>query len=109
MQFNRFTLDMFPTAQDIVKLQFVNAQVVQIRSPIQFGQSATFDNGTLVVGPQAKGLSNEYMAQYIRLISKSLAASTFFSVNTPGPAIKQMVPAGAKNWFTFGMGITYSY
>jgi hypothetical protein len=109
VQFNRLTLDMFPTAQDIVKLQFVNAQVVQIGSPIQFGQSATFDNGALVVGPQAKGLSNEYMAQYIRLISKSLAASSFFSVNTPGPAIKQMVPTGAKNWFSLGMGVSYAY
>ena len=109
IQFNRLTLDLFPTMQDILKFQFVNAQAVQLGSPIQFGQSATFDNGALVVGPQSKGLSNEYMAQYVRLVSKSLALSTYFSFSTPGPAIKQMVPTGAKNWATLGMGASYSY
>ena len=109
IQFSRLTLDLFPTMQDILKFQFVNAQAVQLGSPIQFGQSATFDNGSLVVGPQSKGLSNEYMAQYVRLVSKSLALSTYFSFSTPGPAIKQMVPTGAKNWATLGMGASYSY
>lgn len=109
VQFNRFTLDLFPTQQDIVKLMYVNAQVVQVGSPVQFGQSTTFDNGALVVGPKAKGLSNEYLAQYIRLVSKSLTLMGFTTVNTPGPGIKQLVPTGAKNWITVGMGAIYSY
>lgn len=110
VQFNRITLDLFPTQQDIVKLQFVNAQVAQIGSPVQFGQSGQFANGNFVVGPQQKGLSNEYMLQYVHLLTPKIAYSAYITYNTPGDALKEMSASGtAKNWVTVGTGISMSF
>ena len=110
VQFNRVTLDLYPTQQDIIKFQFLNAQVAQIGSPIQFGQSGQFRDGNFVVGPQQKGLSNELMLQYVRLISPTIIFSTYVTYSMPGDAIKEMNTNGvASNWVTVGAGLSWSF
>ena len=105
----RFILDAYFSAQDIVQLQYVRASADQLNSAVQFGQGVRFTaNGLLVGVPQAK-LSDEVYLQYARVFNPSLVAIAFVARNAPGAGLKGTAPQGTQSWTTFGLGLTANF
>ena len=105
----RFIVDAYLSAQDIVQFQFVRASADQLNSAVQFGQGVRFTSNGLLVGvPQAK-LSDEFYLQYARVFNPNLVAIAFVARNAPGAGLKATAPQGTQAWTTFGLGLTANF
>lgn len=105
----RFIVDAYFSARDIVQFQFVRASADQLDSAVQFGQGVRFSaNGLLVGVPQAK-LSDEFYLQYARVFNPNLVAIAFVARNAPGAGLKATAPQGTQAWTTFGLGLTANF
>jgi hypothetical protein len=102
----RFIVDAYVSAQDIVQLQYVRASVDQINSAVQFGQGARFTANQLLVGVPEPGLSNEIYLQYSRVFNPKLVATAFVSRSSPRDGLQAVAPQGTQPWTTFGIGLT---
>ena len=105
----RFIVDAYLSAQDILQFQFVRAKADQLNSAVQFGQGVRFTGNGLVVGvPQAE-LSDEFYLQYARVFNPQLVAIAFVARSNPGAGLKAIAPQGTTAWTTFGFGLTANF
>jgi hypothetical protein len=105
----RFIVDAYLSAQDILQFQYVRASVDQINSAVQFGQGARFTANQLLVGVPEPGLSNEVYLQYSRVFNPKLVATAFVSRSSPRDGLKAVAPQGTQAWTTFGVGLTANF
>jgi hypothetical protein len=105
----RFIVDAYFSAQDIVQFQYVRASADELNSAVQFGQGVRFTSNGLLVGvPRAK-LSDELYLQYARVFNPNLVAIAFVARNSPGAGLKATAPQGTQAWTTFGLGLTANF
>jgi hypothetical protein len=105
----RFIVDAYLSAQDILQFQYVNAAADQLNSAVQFGQGVRFTSNGLVVGvPQAE-LSDEFYLQYAHVFNSQLVAIAFVARSNPGAGLKAIAPQGTNAWTTFGFGLTANF
>jgi hypothetical protein len=105
----RFIIDAYASAQDVLQFQYVHAAADQINSAVQFGQGARFTEGQLLVGVPTQNLSDEIYLQYSRVFNQQLVATTFVSRSSPGEGLKAVAPQGTKAWTTIGVGLTANF
>lgn len=105
----RAIVDAYASAKDIVQFQFVRTSADQLNSAIQYGQGVQFTSSGLLVGVPTAHLSDEYYAQYARVISPALVGIAFVSRNVPGDGLKANAPQGVKTWTTVGVGLTANF
>jgi hypothetical protein len=105
----RAIVDAYASARDIVQFQFVRTSADQLNSAIQYGQGVQFTSSGLLVGVPTAHLSDEYYAQYARVISPALVGIAFVSRNVPGDGLKANAPQGVKTWTTLGVGLTANF
>ena len=105
----RFIMDAYLSAQDIVQLQYVRASVDQLNSAVQFGQGARFTANQLIVGVPERWLSDEIYLQYSRFFNPKLVATVFVSYSIPGDGLKATAPQDLQPWTTFGLGLTANF
>jgi hypothetical protein len=105
----RFIVDAYLSAEDIVQFQYVRASVDQLNSAVQFGQGARFTANQLVVGVPEPGLSNEIYLQYSRVFTPKLIATAFVSYSIPRDGLKAAAPQDLQPWTTFGVGLTANF
>ena len=105
----RFIVDAYLSAQDILQFQYVHAKADQLNSAVQFGQGVRFTGNGLVVGvPQAE-LSDEFYLQYAHVFNPQLVAIAFVARSNPGAGLKAIAPQGTNAWTTFGLGLTANF
>lgn len=102
----RFIVDAYLSARDIVQLQFVRASADRTDSAVQFGQGARFTGNQLLVGVPESGLSDEIYLQYSRVFSPKRVVTAFVSRSLPRDGLKAVAPQGTQAWTTFGLGLT---
>jgi hypothetical protein len=105
----RFMVDAYLSAQDILQFQYVRASVDQRNSAVQFGQGVRFTSDGLLVGVPESELSSEVYLQYARVFSPKLVLVAFVARNSPGAGLKAIAPQGTRAWTTFGLGLTANY
>ena len=105
----RFIIDAYLSAQDILQFQYVRAEVDEINSPVQFGQGARFTSNQLLVGVPKSGLSNESYLQYSRIFNPKLIATAFVARSSPRDGLQAIAPKGTDPWITIGVGVTASF
>lgn len=105
----RFIVDAYLSAQDIVQFQYVRASADQLNSAVQFGQGWRFTANQLVVGVPEYGLSNEYYLQYAHVFTPKLIAIAFIAHSTPRSGLEAVAPKGTLAWTTIGLGLTANY
>ncbi len=105
----RFIMDAYLSAQDIVQLQYVRASVDQINSAVQFGQGARFTANQIILGVPERWLSDEIYLQYSRVFNPKLVATAFVSHSIPGDGLKATAPQDLQPWITFGLGLTANF
>jgi hypothetical protein len=105
----RFIVDAYLSAQDIVQLQFVRTSVDQLNSAVQFGQGWRFTANQLVVGVPEYGLSDEIYLQYSRVFNPKLVATVFVARSTARDGLTAVAPQGTDAWTTFGLGLTANF
>ncbi len=105
----RFIVDAYLSAQDIVQLQFVRTSVDQLNSAVQFGQGWRFTANQLVVGVPEYGLSDEIYLQYSRVFNPKLIATVFVARSTPRDGLTAVAPQGTEAWTTIGLGLTANF
>jgi hypothetical protein len=105
----RFIVDAYLSAQDIVQFQYVRASVDQLNSAVQFGQGARFTANQLVVGVPEPELSDEIYLQYSHVFNPNLVATAFVSYSIPGDGLKAAAPQDLQAWTTFGVGLTANF
>lgn len=105
----RFIVDAYLSAQDIVQFQYVRVSADQLNSAVQFGQGVRFTSNGLLVGvPKAK-LSDELYLQYAHVFSPKLVAIAFVARNSPGAGLKAIATQGTQAWTTVGLGLTANF
>lgn len=105
----RFIIDAYPSAQDILQFQYVRASADQLNSAVQFGQGVRFtDNGLLVGVPQA-ALSDEAYLQYAHVFNPQWVVIAFLARSLPGAGLKAIAPQGTQAWTTVGFGLTANF
>ena len=105
----RFIVDAYLSAQDIVQVQYVHASVDQINSAVQFGQGVRFTGSQILVGVPESELSDEIYLQYSHVFNPQLVATAFISRSSPGDGLKAVVPQGTEAWTTIGLGLTANF
>jgi hypothetical protein len=106
---NRFIVDAYVSAKDILQFQSVHASADELNSAVQFGQGAKFTSSQLVVGVPKYGLSDETYVQYSRVSNPQLVATMFVSHSRPGDGVKAAAPQGTEAWTTIGVGLTANF
>ena len=105
----RFIVDAYLSAQDIVQVQYVHASVDQVNSAVQFGQGVRFTGSQILVGVPESELSDEIYLQYSHVFNPQLVATAFISRSSPGDGLKAVVPQGTEAWTTIGFGLTANF
>lgn len=105
----RFNIDAYFSAQDIVQFQYVRTHADQLNSAIQYGQGLRITSSGLLVGVPERHLSDEYYFQYAHVFNPKLVVSAFFARSLPGDGLKAIATEGAKAWNTIGLTLTASY
>jgi hypothetical protein len=105
----RFIVDAYLSAQDIVQVQYVHASVDQVNSAVQFGQGARFTGSQILVGVPESELSDEIYLQYSHVFNPQLVATAFISRSSPGDGLEAAAPQGTEAWTTIGLGLTANF
>jgi hypothetical protein len=105
----RFIVDAYFSAQDIVQFQYVRTSADQLNSAIQFGQGVRFTSTGLLVGVPTARLSDEFYLQYARVFNPKLVGIAFVARNSPGAGLKAIATQGTEAWTTFGLGLTANF
>jgi len=99
---HRVTLALTPSLQDIVTLRYAYVSANQLNSPLQYGQATrlTLNNGvpSLVSGVRYPHLSNEYLAEYTRVLSQNAFLTFGYAYSTPGKGVKDIAAGRVSNW-----------
>ncbi|MCA3019333.1 MAG: hypothetical protein ING73_05115 [Rhodocyclaceae bacterium] len=109
LQVQRFIIDAYASARDILQFQYVRTSADELNSAIQYGQGARFGPQGLLVGVPKRELSDECYLQYVRVFSSALTGVIFVSHNTPGAGLKAVAPQGVRNWTTLGFLFSASF
>ena len=109
LQVQRFIIDGYLSAQDILQFQFIRTSADQLNSAIQYGQGARFTAQGLLVGVPKKHLSDEYYFQYVRVFSRAYTGIVYVSHNVPGAGLKAAAPQGLRDWTTIGLVFSASF
>jgi hypothetical protein len=105
----RFIVDAYLSARDIMQFQYVRASVDQVNSAVQFGQGARFTANQLLVGVPKPALSDEIYLQYSRVFNPKRIATAFVSRSSPRDGLQAVAPQGTQAWTTIGVGLTANF
>lgn len=99
---HRVTLALTPSPQDFITLRYAYVSANELNSPIQYGQATrlTLDHGlpSLVAGVRTPHLSNDYLAEYTRVLSQNAFLTVGYAYSTPGKGLKDLASGRVSNW-----------
>jgi hypothetical protein len=99
---HQVSLQVKPTASDVVTLRYARINVNELRSPIQFGQGTRLDviDGTTnpVSGVSNRHLADDVYLEYTRIINPNTYLTAGFSVSIPGKGMNAVTPENSPNW-----------
>lgn len=100
---HRLSLVLNVTPQDILTFRYWHIRANETGSPLQFGQATrlVFNNGvpTLATGVPDAHLSDDFLAEYTRIVSQNVFATAGFAASFPGAGIEQITNGAAGDWF----------
>jgi hypothetical protein len=98
---HKLTLNFLPSPKDIVTIRVVTIAANNLRSPLQFGQatrpSLDFGDDGLITGVTKRHLSNDFLIEYTRLLSKNVFMTGGLGHSWTGSGLRSLTP-GLKDW-----------
>lgn len=99
----RVRLELTLSPRDFLSLNYWHVQAAQANSPLQFGQAARVEISggapVLVSGVPDRELSNEFYVEYVHMFSPHLFLTVGLAGSFPGQGVRDLVPAGAHDWW----------
>jgi len=110
---HRLSLVLTPTQQDVLTFRYWHIRANELDSPLQFGQATrlVFNSGvpTLATGVPDAHLSDDFLAEYTRIVSKNIFVTSGFAASFPGRSIEDITNGDAKDWFGAYGNIVFMY
>ncbi|MDP2357309.1 MAG: alginate export family protein [Beijerinckiaceae bacterium] len=100
---HKLTLRLTPTQQDIVTLRYMHVRANELNSPIQFGQATRLASSggapILVTGVPKPHLSDDFLAEYTRVLTPNAYLSFGVAYSIPGSGLELLSPTRRlSNW-----------
>jgi hypothetical protein len=100
---HRLTLGLTVTPRDLLTFRYAHVRANELGSPIQFGQATrlTLANGVpaLVSGVRKAHLSDDFLAEYTRVISPNIFLTLGVAYSIPGAGLREIVaPQKLSGW-----------
>lgn len=113
LRVDRFRVDLVVSQRDFVNLNYWNVRAAEANSPIQYGQAGRLvvqgNAVALVSGVPVRPLTQEFYAEWTRVLSEHLFLTTGVSVAVPDDGLKALIPTGAKTWLGAIVNLTYRH
>jgi hypothetical protein len=110
---HRFTLSMFASPRDIVSLRYAHVRANQLNSPIQFGQATrfAFTNGIpgLIAGVRKAHLSDEFLAEYTRVLTPNAFLTFGVAYSIAGPGLRGLTTSRLPDWYAGFANLVVKY
>lgn len=109
---HRVSLNLTINPKNLMAIYYWHVRADQINSPIQFGQAgritASGGEPRLVSGVPNAHLSDDFYAEYTRVITANIFLTTGVAVSLPGQGLRELVP-DATTWVGMLANLTVKY
>ncbi len=109
---HRISLNLTINPQNFMAFYYWHVRANQVNSPVQFGQAGRIQPSggepQLVAGVPDSHLSDDFYAEYTRVITPNIFFTTGFAASIPGDGLRELV-VDAKTWLGGLMNVTVKY
>lgn len=99
---HKVSLAMYLSPRDILTFRYAHVRANQLNSPVQFGQATrfAFTSGVpgLIAGVRKPHLSDDFLAEYTRVLTQNAFLSFGLAYSQPGAGLKDLAPGRLKGW-----------
>ncbi|MCA0404782.1 MAG: alginate export family protein [Proteobacteria bacterium] len=110
---HRATLALYASARDILTFRYAHVRANQLNSPVQFGQATrfAFTNGVpgLIAGVRKAHLSDEFLAEYTRILTPNAFLSFGFAYSVPGAGLRGLATSRLPDWYAGFANLVIKY
>lgn len=113
VQSHNLSVSFQPTQTDTITLRYAHVRVMELSSPLQFGQATRVDlagsSANVFSGVTDPHLSDDFFVEYRRIINQNTFLSTGVSLAVPGDGIRDVFPGDDPYWLGGFVNVVYNF